>query len=272
MFKKKFIYTFFILISILTSCQNDLNVEDDTTSISENGHETMSIVDYYTNGFKNAPGSILLQSQEYLTSSKSHNPNLISISESKNRKKNQHKSKNFSKIELSDGDKNTLNKASSQKEMSKLFGNNLNYKIRENYSTKEDINTSEKEAIYVPEKLKVTFSSDKILSPQTSFSWNVDPKNEEIVVYIVYDPLVQSDVNFAWDNKGRVVKMFLVQDENGSYSFSYNDLYRLPNEGTVTVHIARGNYKTIDSKGDENLSILAFTKISKDLLVQIQER
>jgi len=243
-------YFTFLSIILTTACSADYDIPKDEMKNQSDLVKNLTKFMYS----EKMDGSILLQSNALgIGSKQSRN---VSISERKTELP--HLTTNKS-IEILDGKRASIRfeNYSSNPEFENLFGNTLHYSIYENGQRSGGTGDS----IYIPELISVNFSSNFIEAGST-ISWNADNLNPRgVVVFITYDPLHQLNGNIAWENQFRISEAFVVEDSQGSYQVTQQDVERFPDDAILSIRVSRGAYQV-----DENEpSFIAITSVRNDM-------
>jgi len=199
-------------------------------------------------------GSILLQSNALGVGNKQSRR--VAISEKRSEQSNLRSNKS---IEIFDGLKSSIQfeNNSFDSRFENLFGDTLNYTIYE----KGQRSGGSGYSIYIPELISVNFSSNFIEAGST-ISWNADNLNTNgVVVFITYDPLHQLNGNIAWENQFRISETFVVEDSQGSYQISQQDVERFPKDAIITIRVSRGAYQVHENEP----SFIAITSVRNEM-------
>ena len=236
---KKINKTFcFLILILLVSCYG----EPDLTILPNN--KLMTFGDFTSEMSKlKGSGTILIQSNDYVISQE--NPKCINISERLGKPNS---------IKFFDSNNQIVNVLGCPENLkSSLFGNNLNYSIL-NDATK---------SIYIPQLLKVNFSSNQIYEG-LNITWNADILNfKGIVIWITYKPTNQ--LYTIAKNNMNYITHGIVTGDNGLYTITQKDLERFPDKSQVCINILRTNFETNTL---DKPSLIAFTTISNDFFVK----
>ena len=200
----------------------------------------LSFEDYLniTSKFK-AKGSVLLQSNNFLTTQ--NNPVNTCVSLKGNTKiiKFYNESNEFDIVN------------NSFQENNELFGRTLKYN-----------NGIEVKSMYIPKLLNVSINS-KILDTNTKITWNADSSNKKgVIIWITYKPTNQY-LGIANNNRNYITEGFVVEDF-GEYKFKASDLERFPKESLVDINVVRGSF---DIQEGETPSLMSYTSISYDIKI-----
>ncbi|CAM3579752.1 hypothetical protein FLGE108171_04185 [Flavobacterium gelidilacus] len=190
-------------------------------------------------------GTVLLQSNEFETTQK--NPVNINISERQG---------NEGGLKLFNNNNQIINiqECNNSLELKKnLFGSNLKYQI-ENQITE----------IYFPKLIQLNYN-EKNLQVGSTINWNIDQKNKKgVIVFLTYSPIGQTDLEMMLDNN-KFISDGLATLDNGSYTFTEDDLERFPKGASLSLNILRGNYIINEI---EKPSLIVFSKVSKNVVLE----
>jgi len=245
---KRYIYVIMIVVGtfISTSCSND------TESFELDKNENALLLKYYALLRSDKPdGSIALQSNATGIGSKTIRTVSMSQKGGINNKKMTLHSDNNTVINFKNHESN--------EQLRNLFGKNLIL----DFLNEGSRNPSD--SLYIPEELVVNFSSN-ILEAGATVNWNADSQNTNgIVVFISYDPLLQPNLEVAWNNQYRISEVFALDEGNGSYIISQQDIDRFPEDSSLNIKITRGAYLLAT---ETEPAFIAFTQVSNDLTVK----
>ncbi|MCF6308490.1 MAG: hypothetical protein L3J09_11105 [Flavobacteriaceae bacterium] len=136
-----------------------------------------------------------------------------------------------------------------------LFGKNIYFGM----SSQKNLTDS----LYIPQELTVNFSSNE-LSAGAIVNWNADNLNTNgVVINVVYDPLLQQNGVIAWENQFRIKESFAVEEGNGTYQITQQDIDRFPQDAYVTIKVSRGAF----SINEEEPAIIAVTSVRNEIKV-----
>jgi len=120
--------------------------------------------------------------------------------------------------------------------------------------------------IYAPKLLEVTsFPNYDGWSPieltvGSEITWNADPNNEHGVgILLRYDPLGEyngRNGGIAGTNRTN----YLITEDDGSYTFTEDDLAGFPEGMRIELDMARGNYKRVPTTdGQYHIGIVCYS-------------
>jgi hypothetical protein len=233
------------------SCEKD-NSRIDNDLTSESDSNLNLIEKNYINFLitKKEIGSTLIQSNTNFLTQKSNKNIGYSRVLGKSKKDNLIKIEGLSKNIFADKSKSNLSN-----ELYNLFGTEISYSFGET--------SKNNHSFYIPEFLEVSFSTEKI-SEGTIIEWNIDEKNPNgVVIYANYNPASQPNVQLAFDNPNRVKEVAFIEDMQGSYTITKEDIERFPVNSFVSIDVLRGGFVVIE---DEPV-LGAITKVNSDMQI-----
>lgn len=132
--------------------------------------------------------------------------------------------------------------------------------------------------IYIPILVKITTPSGFVNSPDQPFmplkagdqiGWNVDEKNKKgVIILLQYDPLHENNKylqaqGVLVNKTAKVAKAITVNDYEGVYTYSSDDLKDFPANAYVSLTIGRANFDNLKS-GDANYMFYAYTVVDSN--------
>lgn len=246
------------------SCNDDLN--ENLSEVSSDVKETDLAKNYLTFfTSKSEVGSVLIQSS---TSTAMQNINKNITFAEKTSRKNSKNSNSTKRIEIKDFNKGVDSKSikNSAKDNYNFFGKVLSYKVVDNASLeKSSSENSTYEEVYIPKLINASFSTEKLL-PDTIISWNIDDSNNNgVVISLEYYATSQLDTKLAFDNTATIKKSFVVNDSEGSYKITLEDLEIFPNKALIDINVLRAGF---DKDVNSDLSIAGLTKVGNTKVVE----
>lgn len=243
-------------IFLFSSCSEDMtkNNDDFLTENSINTEMAKKYLEFYTS--KKKAGSILIQSNtSKLIQNTSKN---ISFQE----KPTDDKTLPNNKIEIKDLNTEISSKLN-QKNYVGMFGRNVSYKVINNNINNK--NNDDFDSVYIPELINIDINTDR-LQPGTTISWNVDNLNQNgVVVSVEYNAINQLDTRLAFDNPSSIRRSFVIEDTQGSYTISQNDLDIFPNNALLDINVLRAGFDVDENTG---VSIAGVSKVSNSKFVE----
>jgi hypothetical protein len=253
----------FILILFVCSffsCNNELDgnlIEDKADS------KNVDLAKNYLKFFKEkkAEGSVLIQSNT-TTVMQDLNKNITFAEKTlltKHRKTNK-------RLEIKGFDKTNMRKTKNTvTDKNNLFGQVLSYRIIDNSSAQRSSQEISYNEVYIPELINVTYNTDN-LEPGTVVSWNIDNLNENgVIISVEYYAINQLSTRLAFDNTATIRRSFVLDDSQGSYIITLEDLEIFPNNALLDINILRAGFDTDESS---NVSIAGLTKVGVTKLAQ----
>lgn len=245
-----FKYFAFLLLIIISACSADYDEAKEEVNSNLELVKELRKLQYSVK----MDGSILLQSNALgLGNSQTRK---VAISE---RKSESDRLKSNKSMEIFDGSRTSVKFENNtpNPQFENLFGKTLHYSIYEEGQRSGAAGDS----IYIPELISVNFSSD-FIEVGSTISWNADNLNPRgVVVYITYDPLHQLNGNIAWENQYRISEAFVVEDSQGSYQVTQQDVERFPDDAMLSIRVSRGAYQV----DDQEPSFIAITSVRNDM-------
>lgn len=244
-----------VFVCGFTSCKDDAqyNLDNPVSEIKD-----VDLAKNYLNFFraKKSEGSILIQS----TTSRAMQNAYRNVTFAERTVTDDESKKSNKRIEIKGFEKAVLKNVKNAKEdTNNLFGRVLSYRVvdgsRASETPEEVIGYNE---IYVPELLDVNFNTEG-LQPGTVITWNVDELNQNgVVISVEYYAINQLDTKLAFDNTTTIKKSFVLEDSQGSYTVTQEDLEIFPAKSLLEINVLRAGF---DTDEDSDISIAGLTKV-----------
>jgi len=238
-------FLLFVFTALVISC----NTDESISNLEQN--ERANLLKYRTLFKSDKPdGSIVLQSNATGTGMNTHNRITMSRKGDDKNKKLEIRNHNRSLIGFKNHEHN--------ESLSNLFGEVVTLKFSEN-GTKNPI-----DSLYIPEQIIVDYSSN-LLEAGTTINWNADAQNTNgVVITISYDPLLQMNFIVGWENQFRINESFALDEGNGSYTVTQQNLDRFPQDAEISIKLTRGAYSITENEP----IFIAFSMVSNNLKVK----
>lgn len=244
----KYLMLVLILSISIFSCEQDSVVADYT---STNQNKIESIKSNYINFLvtKKPSGSLLIQSNATYNTQKFNKNVGYSRVTSESKKDDLIKIKGLSENYFLENNKSNIG----DDNLEKLFGTNIQYSIGNSAKSNQ--------SIYIPEYLNVEFSTETLMAG-TKVVWNVDSNNQNgLVIYASYNPASQPDVELAFNNPIKIREAIFLDDIQGSYVLTTQDIERFPTNSFVSIDVMRGGFRVVE---DEPV-VGGLTRVNSDM-------
>lgn len=132
-----------------------------------------------------------------------------------------------------------------------LYGTNTSFSVNTLLPTAE---------MYIPKIINITSHSqdnNPTISTNSDIDWNVDTENDlGVIIVLTYYP----EDNIALNNQyNEEVYHAILTEDDGSYSFSNEDLSKFPPNSKLMLKLIRGNYKIETTNDSRELTIWAYS-------------
>ncbi len=132
-----------------------------------------------------------------------------------------------------------------------LYGTNVSFSLNSILPTKE---------MYVPKIINITSHSqhnNPTINIDENIEWNTDNNNDlGVIITISYYP----EENIELSNQhSEVIYHAVLTEDNGSYSFTNNDLSLFPPNANLSIKLIRGNYQIETTTDDRELTLWTYS-------------
>jgi hypothetical protein len=150
-----------------------------------------------------------------------------------------------------------------------LYGKTIQFNMNINNTILNGGNSSNgsnvNDTLYIPQKVVLSSpisNNSQSLQSGSLISWNVDSRNQKgVVIALEYDPSYTSNAGLKASNPKKIIKGFTLNDAQGSYTISNQDIINFPKDAYLKLTVGRANFKSTDAGTAGVYSIYAYTMV-----------